>query len=226
MPIPSRPGVQTAAIIEMTQSGTILCGSSREFAGFDTRLDRPTMARIMRDCVRVVPGLADLRVIRGYAGLRPYCRDGLPAIGPVDAHGRLHIATGHEGTGHGLAPVTGAIVAGLFERRRPSPRGRGRSAAPVVMTASGFRSVLPPGDEVAITVDGVAVTLRARPLAARSTAAGDRAGAAADFFCAIGQCQRCLVVMDGRAVLACLAYPKGGEAVSTAAVDRRPPPWT
>ncbi len=111
---PSRPVVQTAAIIEMTQSGTILCGSSREFAGFDTRLDRPTMARIMRDCMRVVPGLADLRVIRGYAGLRPYSRDGLPAIGPVDAHGRLHIATGHEGTGHGLAPVTGAIVAGLL----------------------------------------------------------------------------------------------------------------
>ena len=41
---PSRPGIQTAAIIEMTRSGTILCGSSREFAGFDTRLDRPTMA--------------------------------------------------------------------------------------------------------------------------------------------------------------------------------------
>jgi glycine/D-amino acid oxidase-like deaminating enzyme len=108
---PSQSGVQTAAIIEMTRSGTILCGSSRQFAGFDTSLDRATLARIMRDCVRVVPGLADLRIIRGYAGLRPYSRDGLPAIGPVDEHGRLHIATGHEGTGHGLAPVTGAIVA-------------------------------------------------------------------------------------------------------------------
>ena len=111
---PAQSGVQTAAIIEMTRSGTILCGSSRQFAGFDTSLDRATLARIMRDCVRVVPGLADLRIIRGYAGLRPYSRDGLPAIGPVDEHGRLHIATGHEGTGHGLAPVTGAIVAALL----------------------------------------------------------------------------------------------------------------
>lgn len=94
------------------------------------------------------------------------------------------------------------------------------------MTASGFRSVLAPGDEVAVMVDGVAVTLaRGRSLLA-ALLLSDRAGAAADFFCAIGQCQRCLVVMDGRAVLACLAYPKGGEAVSTAAVDRRPPPWT
>jgi glycine/D-amino acid oxidase-like deaminating enzyme len=111
---PSRPGVQTAAIIEMTKSGTILCGSSREFVGFDTSLDRSVLAQIMRDCIRVVPALADLRVIRGYAGLRPFCRDGLPAIGQVDEHGRLLIATGHEGTGHGLAPGTGAILAGLL----------------------------------------------------------------------------------------------------------------
>jgi glycine/D-amino acid oxidase-like deaminating enzyme len=111
---PSRPDVQTAAIIEMTRSGTLLCGSSRQFAGFDTSLDRATLAQIMRDCTRVVPGLAGLRIIRGYAGLRPYCRDGLPAIGPVDEHERLYVATGHEGTGHGLAPVTGAIVAGLL----------------------------------------------------------------------------------------------------------------
>lgn len=111
---PAQPGVQTAAIIEMTRSGTVLCGSSREFAGFDTSLDRATLARILRDCIRLVPGLAGLRVIRGYAGLRPFCTDGLPAIGPIDEHGRLHVATGHEGTGHGLAPITGALMAALL----------------------------------------------------------------------------------------------------------------
>ena len=94
------------------------------------------------------------------------------------------------------------------------------------MSPSGFRSVLPPGDEIAVTVDGVALTMqRGRSLLA-ALLLSDRAGDAADFFCAIGQCQRCLVVMDDRAVLACLAYPKGGEVVSTQAVDRRPPPWS
>jgi aerobic-type carbon monoxide dehydrogenase small subunit (CoxS/CutS family) len=94
------------------------------------------------------------------------------------------------------------------------------------MSPAGFRSVLPPGNEIAVTVDGVALTLqRGRSLLA-ALLLSDRAGAAADFFCAIGQCQRCLVVMDDRAVLACLAYPKGGEAVSTQAMDRRPPPWS
>jgi glycine/D-amino acid oxidase-like deaminating enzyme len=109
---PADPAVQTAAIIEGTWSGTTLCGSSRRFAGFDLALEEPVLARILADCIRFVPALAGLRVIRGYAGLRPYSADGLPIIGPVDEHGRILVATGHEGSGHGLAPVTGRILAG------------------------------------------------------------------------------------------------------------------
>lgn len=111
---PANPAVQTAAIVEATQSGTILCGSSRQFAGFDLSLDEAVLRRIVADCIRFVPALADLRVIRSYAGLRPYSMDGNPIIGPVDEHGRILVATGHEGAGHGLAPVTGRILAGYL----------------------------------------------------------------------------------------------------------------
>jgi len=91
--------------------------------------------------------------------------------------------------------------------------------------SAGFRSVLPAGGEIAVTVDGVPLALsRGRSLLAALLLA-DRAGAAADFFCAIGQCQRCLVVMDDRPVLACLTHPQGGETVSTGAIDSRPLPW-
>jgi D-hydroxyproline dehydrogenase subunit beta len=114
---PTTTKVQTAAIIEMTQSGTILCGSSREFAGFDVAVDRETLSRIMRECIAVVPALANLRVIRGYAGLRPFSPDGLPAIGSIDVHSRVLVATGHEGSGHGLAPITGALVAQLITEK-------------------------------------------------------------------------------------------------------------
>ncbi len=103
--------VQTAAIIEATRSGTILCGSSREFAGFDRSVNTDTLRRIMADCIGIVPDLARLRVIRAYAGLRPFSPDGLPIVGPVDAGERVIVATGHEGAGHGLAPVTAALVA-------------------------------------------------------------------------------------------------------------------
>jgi glycine/D-amino acid oxidase-like deaminating enzyme len=125
---PQDRSVQTAAIIEATQSGTILCGSSRQFAGFDMSLDEPVLSRIVADCMRFVPALAGLRVIRGYAGLRPYSLDGNPIIGPVDEHGRILVATGHEGSGHGLAPVTGRILAGYLGGR-PHPLAEAVSPA-------------------------------------------------------------------------------------------------
>lgn len=111
-PEDARP--QTAAIVEKTRSGTILCGSSRQFVGLDTTVDPAVIARIVRDCLEFVPGLGGLRVIRGYAGLRPCAPDGLPTIGTVDAYDRIYVATGHEGTGHGLAGATGAMVAALL----------------------------------------------------------------------------------------------------------------
>ena len=112
--------VQTAAVIESTQSGTILCGSSRQFAGFDTGVETAVLGRILRDCIGLVPALADLRVIRGYAGLRPHTPDGLPIVGPVTGTGRVLVATGHEGAGHCLAPVTGEIVADIITGAPPT----------------------------------------------------------------------------------------------------------
>ncbi|HKJ96008.1 MAG TPA: FAD-dependent oxidoreductase [Gammaproteobacteria bacterium] len=114
-------GVQTAAIIESTRSGTILCGSSREFSGFDRAVSSETLRRVLADCIEIVPALARLRVIRGYAGLRPFSPDGLPMIGPVGSTGRLIVATGHEGAGHGLAPVTGDLVARCIVDRDTHP---------------------------------------------------------------------------------------------------------
>ena len=79
---------------------------------------------------------------------------------------------------------------------------------------------------LSLMVDGAPFSATAgRSLLAVLLAAG-RAGAAADFNCAIGQCQRCLVRVDGVPRLACLYYPQGGERVETAALDGRPPPWS
>lgn len=113
--------VQTAAVVESTQSGTILCGSSREFAGFDSQPNTETLRRIVADCISVVPALGRLRVIRGYAGLRPFSPDGMPMIGPVSVHKRILVATGHEGAGHGLAPVTGELIAAMVANDETHP---------------------------------------------------------------------------------------------------------
>jgi len=78
---------------------------------------------------------------------------------------------------------------------------------------------------VTISVDGVALPAPAgRSLLAALLIAG-RPGAAADFACGIGQCQRCLVRVNAAAELACMVYPRGGEQVETSIADGRPPPW-
>jgi glycine/D-amino acid oxidase-like deaminating enzyme len=110
-------GVQVAAVIESTRSGTILCGSSRQFAGFDRAVDLETVKRILLACSGLVPGLLELRVIRAYVGLRPFSPDGLPMIGWLDAERTVAVATGHEGSGHGLAAVTAELIRDLFVGR-------------------------------------------------------------------------------------------------------------
>lgn len=92
------------------------------------------------------------------------------------------------------------------------------------MTA--FRSIVSPDKQVPLTVDGKSVAApRGQSLLAFLLAAG-MPGAAADFHCAIGQCQRCLVRVDGRVRAACLYVPKGGETIDTGATDGRAPAWT
>ena len=92
------------------------------------------------------------------------------------------------------------------------------------MTA--FRSIVSPDKHVTLTVDGKTCSApRGQSLLAFLLAAGTP-GAAADFHCAIGQCQRCLVRVDGKVRAACLTVPRGGETIDTAAPDGRTAPWT
>jgi glycine/D-amino acid oxidase-like deaminating enzyme len=64
--------------------------------------------------VRFLPALAHMSAIRSYAGLRPWSPDHLPLVGPVAAVPGLYLATGHEGAGIGLAPVTGHILSEML----------------------------------------------------------------------------------------------------------------
>jgi glycine/D-amino acid oxidase-like deaminating enzyme len=102
---------QVALVAEMTAGGTLLLGSSREFVGFDRSVSPAVAQAIAARAMRYLPALAERNVIRAYAGLRPWSPDHLPLIGPVAGVPGLYLATGHEGAGIGLAPVTGEIIA-------------------------------------------------------------------------------------------------------------------
>src|SRR5690606_20979249 len=93
--------------IGQTRSGTLLIGGSRQFAGYNTKPSSEITQKIGEAAVRAFPELANVRIIRAFAGLRPYTPDGMPVLGSIDGMDGIYIAAGHEGDGVALAPITG-----------------------------------------------------------------------------------------------------------------------
>jgi len=102
--------LQVALVAEPTASGTLLLGSSRQSVGFDRSVSMTVVGAIAARAVRFLPALAQVPVIRSYAGLRPWSPDHLPLIGPWAQVPGFYVAAGHEGAGIGLAPVTGRLI--------------------------------------------------------------------------------------------------------------------
>jgi glycine/D-amino acid oxidase-like deaminating enzyme len=103
------PQLQVSTVIETTLDGDVLVGSSRERKGFDTSVDPAVTARLLEEAARVVPAVRSLEITGAWAGLRPWLPDGLPAIGR--SRTGIWVATGHEGAGIGLGPITGELIA-------------------------------------------------------------------------------------------------------------------
>jgi glycine/D-amino acid oxidase-like deaminating enzyme len=107
-------GLQLAPVVETTWEGDVLVGSSRERRGFDTTVDPTVSHAIVERAAALFPSLRALPVADAWAGLRPWLPDRLPAIGPSAVVAGLWLATGHEGAGVALGPVTGRLVAQLY----------------------------------------------------------------------------------------------------------------
>ncbi|EOP69371.1 MULTISPECIES: NAD(P)/FAD-dependent oxidoreductase [Bacillus] len=103
-----------ALVFEPTESQNFLIGSSREFVGFHTRINNEVIKCIANRAIRFYPKMADMMVIRSYAGLRPWTEDHLPIISGVEHIPNYFIAAGHEGDGISLAAVTGKVIEELL----------------------------------------------------------------------------------------------------------------
>jgi glycine/D-amino acid oxidase-like deaminating enzyme len=112
-------GLSVSTVVETTWEGDVLVGSTRERRGFDTTVDRDVSEVLLDRASRLFPGLRALPVADAWAGLRPWLPDHLPAIGPSAAVPGLWVATGHEGSGVGLGPVTGVLLAQLYTGEPP-----------------------------------------------------------------------------------------------------------
>ncbi|PFR41461.1 NAD(P)/FAD-dependent oxidoreductase [Bacillus cereus] len=106
-----------ALVFEPTESQNFLIGSSREFVGFHTRINNEVIKCIANRAIRFYPKMADMMVIRSYAGLRPWTKDHLPIISRVEHIPNYFIAAGHEGDGISLAAVTGKVIEELLNEK-------------------------------------------------------------------------------------------------------------
>ncbi|WP_367138038.1 MULTISPECIES: NAD(P)/FAD-dependent oxidoreductase [Streptomyces] len=111
--------LQVATVVEATQAGTVLIGSSRRRAGFDATLRADVLRALARGAARLFPVLGGVPVMRAYGGFRPYTPDHLPVVGEDPRRPGLWHATGHEGAGIGLAPATGELLAELWAGEPP-----------------------------------------------------------------------------------------------------------
>ena len=98
--------------------GRLLVGATVEEAGFDKRTDPATIKQLHRAALKLVPKLADARILEDWAGLRPGTPDALPILGTTSTTGYF-VATGHFRDGILLAPITAQVMADVIEGRHP-----------------------------------------------------------------------------------------------------------
>ncbi len=97
-------------VIDPLRTGQFLVGGTRENDAERPVADLEAIAHVLADAVALVPGLADVRLLRSFAGLRTAVVDGLPLVGPVGS-GDVRVATGFEGDGICLGPLMGRATA-------------------------------------------------------------------------------------------------------------------
>ncbi|HLL13961.1 MAG TPA: glycine oxidase ThiO [Pyrinomonadaceae bacterium] len=99
------------------RDGRLLAGTTTEHAGFDKSLTGAGREAIELHAREIAPAVEELILSDAWAGLRPHGADDWPVIGATDDVPNLFYATGHYRNGILLAPLTGALVAGMILQR-------------------------------------------------------------------------------------------------------------
>jgi sarcosine oxidase subunit beta len=95
--------------LQQHPDGRMILGGTREFAGYDWRVDPRQVKRVIACGSRYVRGLGRLRWGEPTIGYRPWAPGGRPYTCDCDAPG-LFLAFGHEGDGITLAAATAEII--------------------------------------------------------------------------------------------------------------------
>jgi glycine oxidase len=89
----------------------VLVGATKEDEGFKIAVTQKGISRLHTTALRLVPGLSASNIERSWAGLRPGTPDRAPIFGPVPGWKNIVLATGHNGIGVLLSPLSGRCMA-------------------------------------------------------------------------------------------------------------------
>jgi glycine/D-amino acid oxidase-like deaminating enzyme len=95
----------------------VAVGATVEDVGFSHDVTAGGVHEIMREALRVMPGLADATMGEVRVGLRPASPDDSPLLGPVPGIANVFVATGHGANGLLLGPISGKLIADLVAGR-------------------------------------------------------------------------------------------------------------
>jgi glycine oxidase len=103
------------------RDGRLLAGTTTEHAGFDKSVTEAGREAIKAQAREIAPAIDGLALSDAWAGLRPHGADDWPVLGASADVPNLFYATAHYRNGILLAPLTGALVAGMILRRGATP---------------------------------------------------------------------------------------------------------
>ena len=115
-----RPLRGIGLIIDPLATGQFLIGGTREDFGDRTVTDMDAVAHILADAVALMPALANVRLLRSFAGERTAVIDSLPLVGRLPGLENAFVIAGFEGDGICLGPAAARAVVELACGRTPS----------------------------------------------------------------------------------------------------------
>jgi glycine/D-amino acid oxidase-like deaminating enzyme len=98
----------------------VAVGATVEDAGFVAEATAGGVHDVLRETLRVLPGLANATMREVRVGLRPVSADDLPILGALPGVPHVFVATGHGAEGLLLGPISGALVADVVCGREPA----------------------------------------------------------------------------------------------------------
>lgn len=98
-------------LVAQAATGPVIVGETSDRVGYRAGVTPPGLWAVAQRGRLLYPFLAQTPVVRTWAGWLPTTPDDLPLIGPAPGYDGLTLATGHNGYGIMLTPISGALAA-------------------------------------------------------------------------------------------------------------------